>query len=61
MRKAHVERTVTMAITGHAIMDMNERYDTVDLQDKLEGVKRLEAWRKNIRQTLDEPGFQKVN
>jgi integrase len=45
MRRAGVPRTVTMSITGHAITDMNERYDTVDEADKLEAIRLLEKLR----------------
>ena len=45
MRRAGVDRTVTMAITGHAITDMNQRYDVVEDSDKLKAVRKLEAYR----------------
>jgi integrase len=47
MRRAGVPRTVTMAITGHAIRDMNERYDFVEDWEKLEAIKKLETYRKS--------------
>jgi len=58
MRKAGVERTVTMAITGHAIQDMNQRYDTVDERDKKEAIEKLEVYRcktiANVDQNVDQ-------
>jgi integrase len=45
MRRAGVPRTATMSITGHAISDMNERYDTVDEADKLEAIRLFEKLR----------------
>jgi len=33
-----------MAITGHAIRDMNERYDFVEDWEKLEAIKKLEVF-----------------
>jgi integrase len=54
MRKAGVERTVTMAITGHAIKDMNQRYDTVDEKDKLKAVAVLEVHRRKESASVDQ-------
>ena len=45
MRRAGVDRMVTMAITGHQMNDMNARYDTVEDSEKLEAVRRLEEYR----------------
>jgi hypothetical protein len=42
MRKAGVERSVIMKITGHKTTSMLERYDTVDRDDALEAIKRLD-------------------
>jgi len=61
MRKAGVERTVTMAVTGHAIRDMNERYDTVDTGDKQAAIKKLEGIRANVDQTLTKTSFESPN
>lgn len=55
MRRAGVPRTVTMAITGHAIIDMNERYDVVEDWEKAEAIKKLEAFRAaSVDQTVDQ-------
>jgi hypothetical protein len=47
IRRAGVDRTVTMAITGHAITDMNQRYDVVEDSDKLKAVRKLEVLYRN--------------
>jgi integrase len=52
MRRAGVPRTVTMSITGHAIKDMNERYDTVEDWEKIDAVKKLSAYRKSVSKTV---------
>jgi integrase len=52
MRKAGIARSVTMSITGHAIRDMNERYDVVDLADKLDAIEKLRAYRSVVRQSV---------
>ncbi|WP_076750674.1 tyrosine-type recombinase/integrase [Desulfatitalea tepidiphila] len=63
MRRAGVDRTVRMAITGHAIHDMDQRYDVVEESDKLEAIRRLEKYRSkvacltNVDQTLTKSGF----
>jgi integrase len=59
MRRAGVDRTVTMAITGHAITDMNQRYDVVEDSDKLKTVRKLEAYRNAmvIPAIVDQGGF----
>ena len=54
MRRAGVPRTVTKSIMGHAIRDMNERYDTVEDWEKLDAIGRLETYRRNVDQTVDQ-------
>ena len=44
MRKAGVDRSVIMKITGHKTMSMFERYNTVDGDDAIEACKRLDAF-----------------
>ena len=41
MRKAGVERSIIMKITGHKTMSMFERYNTVDSTDAQDALKRL--------------------
>ena len=48
MRRAGVDRTVRMAITGHAIHDMDQRYDVVEDSDKFEAIRRLESYRLEV-------------
>jgi integrase len=52
MRRAGVMRSVVNSITGHAITDMNERYDTVNDEDRQEAISRLEDYRKSIAQGI---------
>jgi integrase len=48
MRRAGVDRTVRMAITGHAIRDMDQRYDVVEDDDKLTAIQLLEDHRSKM-------------
>ena len=58
MRKAGVSKSVRMSITGHSPKDMDDRYNRIDDQDKLEGIKRLEAYRfLNGDQSVDQKAF----
>jgi hypothetical protein len=41
-----------MSIVGHSERDMHDRYDTVDDEDKLKTIRKLEAYRANVRQTV---------
>jgi hypothetical protein len=42
MRKAGVQESVIMAITGHSTREMFDRYNTVDEEDAKNAVKKLE-------------------
>ncbi len=54
MRKAGVDRSVIMKITGHKTMSMFERYNTVDGNDAQEAFRRLDDF-------LSKPvGLQKI-
>lgn len=44
MRKAGTHDTVTMDITGHSTREMFDRYNTVDEQEKIEAVKKMELY-----------------
>ncbi len=46
MRKAGVDRSVIMKITGHKTMSMFERYNTVDENDAIEACRRLDEFLK---------------
>jgi integrase len=65
MRRAGVPRTVTAAITGHAIRDMNERYHVIEAADKLEAIARLEEYRRKeaarVDQAVDQKGGEPSN
>ena len=54
MRKAGVDRSVIMKITGHKTMSMFERYNTVDKDDAQEAIKRLDEF-------LTKPSSKKVS
>ena len=47
-----------MSITGHAIKDMNERYDTVEDWEKIDAVNKLSAYRKSVSKTVSNAPFQ---
>lgn len=51
-RRAGIDRTVRMSITGHAIRDMDQRYDSVGVEDKHEAIKKLEGYRAEVTKTL---------
>jgi len=42
MRKAGVDRNVTMTITGHSTEEMNRHYDTVDTEDMRSAIRQFE-------------------
>ena len=44
MRKAGVDRSVIMKMTGHKTVAMFHRYNTVDVQDAREAYLRLEKY-----------------
>lgn len=58
MRKAGVQKSVRMSITGHAPKDMDDRYNKVDDQDKHEAIRKLETFRASVDQTVDQIGFK---
>jgi integrase len=47
MRKAGVDRTVTMTITGHSTEEMNRHYDTVDTEDMRLAIRQYENMLQN--------------
>jgi integrase len=51
MRKAGVEKSVRAAITGHSLVDMDDRYNVVDEKDKMNAIKALESYRDS--ETID--------
>jgi len=44
MRKAGVADSVIMEITGHATREMFDRYNTIDKDDMLYGIKRMKVF-----------------
>jgi len=44
MRKAGVADSVIMEITGHSTREMFDRYNTIDKDDMLYGIKRMEVF-----------------
>ena len=54
MRKAGVAESVIMAITGHSIREMFDRYNTVDEEDTREAVKSLEVFFQNVNQNVNQ-------
>ncbi len=55
-RKAGVSKSVRMSITGHSSRDMDSRYDRIDDQDKIQAIKILETFRKNVSKTVSNEG-----
>ena len=54
MRKAGVSKSVRMSITGHAPKDIDDRYNTVDIDDQKKGVKTLEVFFQNSDHSNDQ-------
>ena len=53
MRKSGVAESVIMSITGHSTREMFDRYNTVDIEDKIEGMKKFqESIRKDVHQSV---------
>ena len=44
MRKAGVDASLIMAITGHKTMAMFRRYNRIDLSDGIEAIKKLDQY-----------------
>lgn len=57
MRKAGVDKTVIMKITGHSSEEMFNRYNTVDAEDARQAVDRLQTYLANVDQTVDQTSF----
>jgi integrase len=54
MRKAGVHDAVTNAITGHSDGTMRSRYDKVDFDDMIKGIKKLEEYLGSVDQSVDQ-------
>ena len=57
MRKAGVDKSVRMSITGHAIKDMDDRYNKVDEKDKHQAIRKLEDFRSKYLQNVSKMPF----
>ena len=55
MRKAGVDESVIMAITGHSTREMFDRYNTVDQEDTRNAVNKLELFFENVTQIVNKP------
>jgi integrase len=53
MRKAGVHNAVTNSITGHSMGTMRDRYDTVDLDDLRQGIKKLEGFLQSVNKSVN--------
>ena len=52
MRKAGVQESVIMAITGHSTREMFDRYDTIDTEDTRKAVDQLDVFFQNVTQNV---------
>ena len=52
MRKAGVQESVIMAITGHSTREMFDRYNTIDTEDTKKAVDQLEVFFQNVTQNV---------
>ena len=53
MRKAGVQESVIMEITGHSTREMFDRYNTVDEEDTRKAVNQLEEFFESVNQTVN--------
>ena len=53
MRKAGVQESVIMGITGHSTREMFDRYNSVDKNDKIKAVDQLEVFLRNVDPFVD--------
>jgi len=58
MRKAGVQESVVMAITGHSTREMCDRYNTVDEEDTRKAVNDLELFFQSVDQNVDQKATQ---
>ncbi len=52
MRKAGVQESVIMDITGHSTREMFDRYNTVDIDDAQDAMKKFEGFLANVTQNV---------
>jgi len=53
MRKAGVQESVIMEITGHSTREMFDRYNTIDEEDTRQAVNKLEDYFANVDLHVD--------
>ena len=56
MRKAGIQESVIMAITGHSTREMFDRYNTVDREDTRAAIDQMERFFASVDQTVDQNG-----
>ena len=54
MRKAGIQESVIMEITGHSTREMFDRYNTIDEKDVREAVDKLEVYLASVDQNVDQ-------
>jgi len=54
MRKAGIQESVIMAITGHSTREMFDRYNTVDEEDTRKAIDKLQGYFQNSDQSNDQ-------
>jgi len=54
MRKAGVQESVIMGITGHSTREMFDRYNTIDSIDKRQAVDQMQAFLASVDQNVDQ-------
>ncbi len=60
MRKAGVQQSLIMEITGHSTREMFDRYNTVDMDDRQKAMGQLQEYLANVDQSLDQVASQEV-
>jgi integrase len=54
MRKAGVQESVIMEITGHSTREMFDRYNTIDADDAKEAIRKLEGFLQSEKSNVDQ-------
>ena len=53
MRKAGIQESVIMEITGHSTREMFDRYNTIDQEDTRKAMNSLESYFAKVDQVVD--------
>jgi integrase len=61
MRKAGVQESVIMEVTGHSTREMFDRYNTIDEDDTRNAIGQLENFLKNVDHPVDQAGQNDEN